>query len=169
MAGLAGVAGWPGQMRDGLCATPRNVTIPAQAAAMESFERTQRYIKNLAAFKDTADVYRVPKAGRFVKFLWLFSIWIEGSGPTMTVRAPAAAPRAPAVRRGPDLAPRAPRQGIPGTQAIAFGPNMKRPLTAAFARYERYRCASTVQEARDLGMMPMDLRAAIQSGQGELL
>jgi len=128
-----------------------------------------RFLKTLAAFDDTADVYRLPKAGRYVKFLRLFSFRIDGSGVTMTVKAPAIAAPRPAVARGPDIAPRAVRQGMPGTQAIAFGPNMKRGGTAAYRRYEAYKGATTIGEARAAGMTPMDLRAAIQSGQAQLL
>jgi transposase InsO family protein len=141
----------------------------AMAQTAWSFPRTMRFIKGLAAFDDTAEVYRLPKAGRYIKFLRLFSFRIEGSGVTMQVRAPPTAPRVAAVRRGPDIEARAPRRGMAGSQRIRFGENKKRFGTAAFARYERYKSATTVQEARDLGMTPMDLRAAIQSGQGELL
>ena len=87
----------------------------------------------------------------------------------MTVKAPPIAMSRPAVRRGPDIAPRAARQGMAGTQAIAFGPNMKRGGTAAYRRYEAYKGATTIGEARALTMTPMDLRAALQSGQAQLL
>ena len=139
----------------------------AMAQTAWSFPRTMRFIKNLPAFDDTAEAYRLPRAGRYVKFLRLFAFRIEGSGVTMQVRAPPTAPRVVAPR-GPDIEARAPRRGMAGGQAIAFGPNMKRPMTAAFARYERYKSATSVQEARGLGMTPQDLRAAIRSGQARL-
>jgi hypothetical protein len=141
----------------------------AMAQATWGFSRTMRFLKNLAAFDDTADVYRLPRAGRYVKFLRLFSFKIEGSGPTMTVSAPPVAAPVAGVRRGPDIAPRVARQGMPGTQAIAFGPNMKRGGTAAYARYEAYKGAATIGEARLLGMTPMDLRVALQKGHAQLM
>jgi len=40
---------------------------------------------------------------------------------------------------------------------IAFGPNAKRPGTAAYDRYERYKVATTKAEAQRLGAMSVDL------------
>ena len=141
----------------------------AMAQATWGFSRTMRFLKAMEAFDDTADVYRLPRAGRYVKFLRLFGFKIEGSGATMTVNAPPVAARPAGGRRGPDIAPRVARQGMPGTQAIAFGPNMKRGGTAAYARYEAYKGAATIGQARLLGMTPMDLRVALQTGQAQLM
>ena len=55
------------------------------------------------------------------------------------------------------------------SQGILFAPdNPKRGGSAAYTRYELYKGATTVGEARRLGMNPQDLQAAIRSGQAQL-
>ena len=136
--------------------------------------RVQMFLRSRPQFEATADVYRLPKAGRFVKFLRLFGYRIQGSGPAMTVKAPAAAtgqlrPAARAVQLGAPLAPRAQRRDLPGSQEILFqADNPKRGGSASFTRWGLYRSATTVGEARRLGMTPQDLREALRQGHAQL-
>jgi len=134
-----------------------------------SFTRVQMFLRSRPQFEATADVYRLPKAGRFVKFLRLFSYRIEGSGPAMTVKAPAAAAGQAPVARAVQLAPRAQRRDLPGTQGILFQPdNPKRGGSQAYTRYGLYKGATTIAEARRLGMTPQDQREALRQGHAQL-
>ena len=54
--------------------------------------RVRMFLKSRPQFEDTAELVRLPKAGRYIKFLRLFGYQITGSGPGMTVRAPRAPP-----------------------------------------------------------------------------
>ena len=130
-----------------------------------------RFLNGQAGFQDTAEAQRLAKAGRIVKFLRLFGFEIRGSGPAMTVRKPPAAPsRATGAPLGrplgaQDLAPRVPPRGLPASQAIVFQPdNPFRGGSAAFGRYEAYKGAATVGEARRLGATPQDFQVAFNRG-----
>ena len=145
-----------------------------------TFARVSAFLRAQPAFSDTADAYRLPTAGRFVKFLRLFGWEIRGSGPGMVVRKPPAAARpasssgaasssSDAMRGRPlgalDIAPRMPRTSRPAETALAFTPdNPHRPGTAAHARYEAYKSATTVGEARTAGANPMDIKSALEKG-----
>ena len=113
-----------------------------------SFARASEFLRTRRGFEDTAETYRLPRAGRYVKFLRLFGFQIQGSGPGMIVRRPAAASSAEGRGRpagAVDIAPRAPRRGLPNTTPITFQPdNLHRGGTAAYARYELYRSATNV-------------------------
>ena len=131
--------------------------------------RVQMFLRSRPQFEATADVYRLPKAGRFVKFLRLFGYRIEGSGPAMVVKAPMSAPGQRPTERAVQLAPRAQRRDLPGSQEILFqAGNPKRGGSASFTRWALYRSATTVGEARRLGMTPQDLRDAIRPGHAQL-
>jgi hypothetical protein len=134
-----------------------------------TFKRVTDFLRTRPAFSDTALVYKLPKAGLYVKFLRLFKFQIMGSGTAMIVRAPAAAAgQAPVIRVVP-LAPRAQRRDLPNTQAIMFqADNPKRGGSAAYTRWAVYRSATSLGEARRLGMTPQDLREAIRQGHAQL-
>ena len=147
------------QLRQEISSTARNEI---------SFERAKQFLRTRPAFTDTSDVYRVPRQARYSYFFRLFGFQLRGSGEGMTVGVPAAragvAAGQPAAR-AVELAPRAQRRDMPGTQAILFQPdNPKRGGSAAFARWALYRSATTVAEARRLGMTPQDLQADIARG-----
>ena len=58
---------------------------------------------------------------------------------------------------------------FPGTQAILFqADNPKRGGSGAYARWALYRTATTVGEARRLGMTPQDLKEALRQGHAQL-
>ena len=139
-------------------------------------------LQSMRGAVDNMDVYGPARGGRYVSFLKLFPKLFEiiGSGPGIRVKkaaAPArpapAAPAAPAADRavrGPDVAVRMPRQGLPGNTATAWKQdNPKRANTAAYARYETYKGASSLAEARLAGMTSQDLQADLARGHVRLL
>ena len=144
-----------------------------------SFARASQFLRNRPGYLDTAAAYRLPRAGRDVAFMRLFGFQIQGAGPSMTVRNPRAAPAAPAVPaapaapaprapRGPDIIPRGTPSRLPAGQPLAFGENPFRANTAAHTRYEAYRSATNVGEARARGATPLDLMRAINRGAARL-
>jgi len=148
------------QLKRELAQTPQN---------QMSFARATRFLRNLASFTDTADVYRLPKEARYVKFFRLYGFRLEGSGPAMVVKPPTPSVGQAPAPRAAQLAPRAPRRDLPGTQGLIFQPdNPKRGTSQAFIRYEMYKGATTVAEVRRLGMNPQDLREAIRQGHAQL-
>ncbi len=138
-----------------------------------SFARASAFLRSQPGFSDTADLYRLPKAGRYVRFLRLFGFDVSGSGPAMTVRRAATAGPSGARRGRPegavDIAPRAPRRGLPAATALLWTPdNPYRGGTAAHARFELYRTAASVGEARELGATPQDIKGGIEKAYGQL-
>ena len=133
--------------------------------------RVRMFLKSRPQFEDTAELYRLPKAGRYIKFLRLFGYAITGSGPGMTVRAPRAPPVAGGGRPAGavDLAPRMPRRALSAATPITWQPdNPYRGGSASRARYELYKGAGTVGEARALGATPQDLKNGISKGFAQL-
>ena len=136
-----------------------------------SFAGATRFLKKLANFDDTAELYRLPTAGRIIKFMRLFAFEIKGSGPGMSVRRPAAAAGAAGGRPAGsvDIAPRMPRRELPAATPITWQPDVPyRGGTAAYARYELYKGAGTVGESRSLGATPQDMKAGISRGFAQL-
>ena len=132
--------------------------------------RVRDFLKSRPGFEDNAALVRLPSAGRYVASLRLYGYRISGAGPTLVVRAPAAAVGRAAVREVAAPIERAQRRDLPGTQAIRIKPdNPKRGGTLAYARYELYKSSATVGEARTAGMTPQDLRDGIARGQIELI
>ena len=132
--------------------------------------RVQRFLRARPQFEDNAELYRLPKAGRFVKFLRLFGFQIAGSGPAITVTAPRVATGGGGRPAGAvDLAPRMPGRELPAATAITWQPdNPHRGGTAAYTRYELYKGASTIGEARSRGATAQDLKAALARGFAQL-
>ena len=139
-----------------------------------SFNRACEFLRTRPGFADTSDVYKLPRQGRYVKFLRLFAFELSGSGPGMTVRRPAGRGGADGGARGRpagavDIAPRVPRRGLPNATAITFQPdNPHRGGSAAFTRYELYRSATSVGEARAAGALPQDLKGVLDRGYAQL-
>ena len=80
-----------------------------------TFARVCAFVRTQPGFVDTADVYRLAKASRYVKFLRLFGYEIQGSGPGMIVKRLSTASSSRGRPEGSiDIAPRAPRRGLPG-------------------------------------------------------
>ena len=135
-----------------------------------SFAGATRFLTAQPSFHDTAELYRLPNAGRIIKFMRLFAFEIKGRGPGMTVRKPVGASggrgRPPAAV---DLQPRMPRRGLPAATAITWAPdNPHRGATASYTRYEGYKNTSTVGEARAQGATPQDLKTGLSKGYAQL-
>ena len=59
--------------------------------------------------------------------------------------------------------------GLPAATAITWQPdNPYRGGTASYARYELYKGASTIAEARSLGATPQDFKTGLLKGYGQL-
>ena len=141
-----------------------------------TFSRACEFLRTRRGFLDTCDVYRLPKQGRYVKFLRLFGFEMAGSGPGMTVRRPqarGAAASSGASRGRPagavDVALRVPRRGLPAATPILFQPdNPHRGGTAAYTRYDLYKNAQSVGAARTLSATPQDLKGDLEKGFAQL-
>ena len=137
--------------------------------------RVTRFLQARPGFLNTADVYRLPVAGRYVRFLRLFGFEIRGSGPSMTVRRPpSAAASSSAGQRGRpegsvDIAPRVPRRVMAANQELLWQPdNPYRIGSASYARYEAYKASESVGEARSLGATPLDIKQGIERAYAQL-
>ena len=137
--------------------------------------RVTRFLQARPGFLDTADVYRLPVAGRYVRFLRLFGFEIRGNGPGMTVRRPpsAASSSAGGQRGRPagavDIAPRVPRRVMAASQELLWQPdNPYRIGTDRYTRYELYKNSETVGEARRLGATPLDIKTGIEQAYAQL-
>ena len=106
-----------------------------------SLQGVSRFLQAKAGFLDTAEVYRLPKAGRIGKFLKLFGFEMKGSGPGMTIRRPvgAASAASSAVRGRPqgsvDIAPRIPRAVMAASTALVWTPDNPDTGTPATVPY----------------------------------
>ena len=158
---LQGLRRYSEQLRQELSTTPQGVMTLA---------RVQQFLRTRPQFEDNAELYRLPKAGRFVKFLRLFGYQLAGSGPAITVTAPRAAAGGGGRPAGAvDLLPRMPRRELPAATPITWQPDVPyRGGSASYARYELYRGASTIGEARRLGATPQDIKAGLSKGYAQL-
>ena len=161
---MRGLRTYSEQLREEMAKTQGSMTLV----------RVRMFLKSRPQFEDTAELYRLPKAGRYIKFLRLFGYSITGSGPGMLVGRPTAARANAAASSGRpagsvDLLPRMPRRGLPAGTAITWQPgNPYRGGSLSYARYELYRGSSTVGEARSLGATPQDFTTGLQKGYAQL-
>ncbi len=153
--------------------------------------RVAQLLNGMRGFQDTADTYGPSKAaGRIVSFLKLYPnmFSLQGSGPNIKV-LPAAPPEprpAPPVQvggassSGPailgerqprtlEVDPRAPYRKFPNDQRVEYGPNPARAGTPRYVRYDAYKGASTIGEARRAGATSQDISLDIQAGALKLL
>ena len=150
--------------------------------------RVGQLLRGMRGFHDTADVYGRSKQGRIVSFLKLYPklFQIQGSGPNITVLPAAAAPPAPPPSRPVQMggasgngepAPRerqarivevpdsrAPYRRFPNDQRTRYGPNPARAGTPRHARYEAYKVATTIGDARRLGATSQDISMDVAAG-----
>ena len=136
------------------------------------------------------DTYGPARAGRYVSFLKLFPklFKITGSGPGLRVLkadppAIAIAPREarPAQQGGAssstdrapraiEVGPRAAYRSFPNETRKTFkDKNPARPTGDRFKRYEAYKRATSIGEARQLGATSQDISLDISSGALKLL
>ena len=144
-------------------------------------KRVERFIKSQPGAVDDMDFYGPAKSGRYAAFVKLFpeKFEVRGSGPNLKVykkerqvsapRPVEEAPRERARARGEDRAPRAqevnPRRDKAlypdDTPTIFSDVNPGRRGSDRWHRYEKYKTAKTVGEARRLGMTPQDISADV--------
>ena len=70
-------------------------------------------------------------------------------------------PRAP---RAPEVQPRAAYMRFPNEQRVEFRANPARENGARWRRYEKYKTASRIGQARRLGATPQDLKLDLNAG-----
>ena len=132
------------------------------------------------------DTYGPAKAGRIVSFLELYPNYfsLQGTGPAVKVipvaPPPAPEPRAsrpvqvggassssgPAERqpRALEIDPRAPYRRFPNEQRVRFEDNPGRPGGPRWARFEKYKMATTIGGARRLGATSQDISMDVAAG-----
>ena len=133
--------------------------------------RVIQEIKSMPDAEQTMDVYGPSRTGRYTSFLKLFPTLFEivGKGanikvlPTVTeqIRSPvqlepASSSNEPRFRRSPNL--------FPSEMKVRFNNNYARPGTQRFDRFEIYKSARTIGEARRLGALTHDIMAALAAG-----
>jgi hypothetical protein len=147
--------------------------------------RVAQILRGMRGAFDTMDVYGPSKQGRIVNFLKLYPnlFSLVGSGPGIKV-LPAALPEPRPVQpiqtggassssggpggerqlRAIEIDPRAAYRKFPNVQKVRYGANPARGGTPRHGRYEAYKGASTIGEARRLGASSQDISMDIAAG-----
>ena len=150
----------------------------------------------MRGFQDTADTYGPSRQGRIVSFLKLYPrlFALQGSGPGIKVLPAAPPPPQPTrprpvqvggastssaappssgrerAERALELDPRAPYRRFPNEQKVRYKEaNPARAGTMRHARYEAYKTATTIGEARRLKATSLDISLDVQRGSLTLL
>jgi hypothetical protein len=150
-----------------------------------TLKRVAQILTGMRGWEDTTAIYGPAKQGRIGNFLKLYPRWfaIQGTGPGIKVfpaePVPVARPvqvggassSGPAERqpRAPEIDPRAPYRKFPNDQKVEYGDNPARATTPRHRRYEKYRMATTIGQARRLGATSQDISLDIQNGALKLL
>ncbi len=149
--------------------------------------RVGQLLRGMRGFVNTATLYGPSKTGRIVNFLKLYPkhFQMQGSGPKIKVLPAAPPPPQPArvqvggasgsaaprerAERGLEEDPRAPYRKFPNAQRARYGANPARVGTPRYTRYEAYKVATTIGEARRLGATSQDISMDVQRGALTLL
>ncbi len=151
--------------------------------------RVGQLLRGMRGFQDTADVYGSRKTGRIVNFLKLYPklFSIHGSGPKIKV-FPAAPPSPKRRVQCKSAALVAARHRLPESERNVGSKKILAPLTGSsrtrrerdmgpilqdrghrHARYEAYKVATTLGEARRLGATSQDISLDVTAGALTLL
>ena len=135
-------------------------------------------MQSMRGLEDTMDTYGPARAGRYVAFLKLFPnlFKVTGSGPGLRVmKADPPPPREPRpAQAGSSNTARAPRVEL-GPRAVYkrffneipvvySANNPARRNSERFQRYENYKKATTIGQARALGATSQDISADLSAG-----
>jgi len=146
-------------------------------------------LNSMRGFKNAAEVYSLPVAARFVKFAKLFPKLFRLAGEAGRLRV-FKAPREPKAPAKPEAAsssstgpkPEARARGPYQARAVEFEPraaakkyqndwhviydpeNPSKRLGPKFTRYEKYKSATTIGEARRMGSRSQDFKLDENSG-----
>ena len=149
--------------------------------------RVTSMLNAMPGFENTADVYGPARKGRIVNFLKLYPnlFRIEGKGAKIQVYEATPVPRPvqvggagsstdamPVARPGGSrvrVGGNAPSRLFPDNLRVRYGPNPVRPGTFRHARYELYKDANTIKEARDKGALSSDIQKDIAVGALQIL
>ena len=144
--------------------------------------RVAQLLNSMRSFQDTTDVYGPAKSGRIVSFLKLYpqDFKIQGTGAKIRVfiaERPAARPvqvggasssggvPAPRTPRAPEMDPRAQYRRFPNELQVEYkDENPAREGSERFNRYERYKRATTIGQARRLGATSQDISLDLEKG-----
>ena len=141
-----------------------------------------RALQGMRGFLDTVELYGPSKSGRYVSFLKLFPnlFKITGSGTEIKVfKADPVAPRPPQVGGSSSSTEPPPRERVP--RAIEVNPRIvlyphylkvkfsqenpaQKVGSQRYLRYERYKKATTMGQARDLGLTTQDIQLDLAAG-----
>ena len=155
--------------------------------------RVAQLLRGMRGFTNTTEAYGPAKAGRIVSFLKLYPrlFALQGSGPGIKVSPAAppppqptrprpvqvggassssAAPPRERAERALEIDPRAPYRRFPNEQKVRYKEaNPARAGTMRHARYEAYKTATTIGEARRLRATSLDISLDVQRGALTLL
>ena len=153
--------------------------IPNEGITLAAARSTLQGMRGLV---DTMDTYGPARQGRYVSFLKLFPnlFKITGSGPgirVMKADPPAPRPAQEASSSSRDRAPRAieidPRAAyrrFPNETRVAYqDKNPARPNGERYKRYENYKKATTIGQARSLGATSQDISLDLSTAALRLL
>ena len=141
-------------------------------------------LQGMPGLVDTMDTYGPARAGRYVSFLKLFPNLFKITGSGLGIRVYKAAPPAQSPAQPPsqarsstDRAPRAMEVDLraayrrfPNELRVAYqDENPARPNGARYNRYESYKRANTIGQARSLGATSQDISMDISIGAVKLL
>ena len=137
-------------------------------------------LQGMRGLVDTMDIYGPARQGRYIAFLKLFPnlFKTQGSGPNIKVfkaDPPRITPRPvqeggarSSTERAPrtiEIDPRAPYRRFPNETRVRFSDqNPGRANSDRFRRYEIYKSANTIGQARRLGATSQDISLDLSSG-----
>ena len=150
--------------------------IPSEGLTLPT---ARNILQGMRGLEDTMDTYGPARAGRYVSFMRLFPhlFKITGSGPGLRVMKadPPAQPR-PAqgstdrVPRAIEVDPRAAyRRFSNETAVVSKINNPAKPNGERYKRYETYKKATTIGQARSLGATSQDISLDIEKAAVRLL
>ena len=141
----------------------------------------------MRGFKNAAEIYDLPMAARFVKFAKLFPQLFRIGGEAGKLRVfktppepkapkpeaassstgprPAERTRGPYQARAVEFEPRAAARKYQNEWHVIYDPeNPSKRLGPKYTRYEKYKVATTIGEARRLGSTSMDFKLDENNG-----
>ena len=144
-------------------------------------------LNSMRGFKNAAEVYSLPVAARFVKFAKLFPKLFRLAGEAGRLRVfkaprepkapkpeaassstgpkPEARARGPYQARAVEFEPRAAAKKYQNVWHVIYNPeNPSKRLGPKHTRYEKYKVATTIGEARRLGSTSQDLKLDEENG-----
>ena len=152
--------------------------IPSEGLTLPT---ARNILQGMRGLEDTMDTYGPARAGRYVSFMRICPSLFKliGSGPGLRVMKadpPAQQQPRPAqssTDRAPrtiEVDPRAAYRRFPNETAVVYqDTNPARPNGDRYKRYEKYKRATTIGQARSLGATSQDISLDLGAGAVRLL